>query len=135
MSHTVSKWRGLSYEPVRGLADRLVARWLRSQRKNIRRTFWERGHVDLAQQLEQLKQNPRQAALEKNRRFQEIMNEYIARVSSQAAPVSEGRSVDVLPAESSDAALLHRARPDTEGSVPAVADEARDSGSEPVIEE
>ena len=135
MSETDSKWRGLSYEPVRGLADRLVARWLRSQRKSIRRTLWERGHVDLAQQLEQLKQNPRQGALEKNRHFQEIMNEYISRVSSQTAPVPEGRGVDVLPAESSDATLLHGTRPDTEGSVPAVADEARDSGSEPVIEE
>ena len=135
MTDSAQRWGGFKYEPVRGLADRLVARWLRSQRKNIRRTLWERGHVDLAQQLEQLKQNPRQGALEKNRRFQEIMNEYVSRVSSQTAPAPEGRSVDVLPAESSDAPLLHRARSDTEGGVPAVADEERDSRSEPVIEE
>ena len=83
-------WPGFRYAPVRGLRDRLLARWLRTQRKNLRRVFAERGHVDLLADLEKLKRNPRRSFLQKNRVFQRIMNEYIARVTPRTSAAAVG---------------------------------------------
>jgi hypothetical protein len=83
-------WAGLKYEPVRSLVDKQVARFLRAQRKNMRRFFLERGHLDLYAQLEELRRQPNRNFRQKNESFQRILNEHIARTSpppaSEAAP-------------------------------------------------
>lgn len=72
-------WAGFGYRPVRGLVDRHIARFLRTQRKNMRRFFAERGHLDLFSQLDELRKNSRADFRRKNEIFQRILNEHIAR--------------------------------------------------------
>lgn len=126
-------WSGLGYEPVPGLTNRIIARWLRSQRKNIRRMLEERGFVDLLGQMEELRRNPRMNFMQKNQRYQVIMNEYIARVSpptGQAAPALESvaRVVDLRdePERQPDQPVEVRVgiSSDAAGSVQPVADES-----------
>jgi hypothetical protein len=90
--------------PVRDLANRYISRFLRAQRKNLRRTFAERGQLDLLAQLEELKRNPRLDFMEKNKRFQRIINEYLARtapapVPEAAHPAVVGNGAVELPAD------------------------------------
>jgi hypothetical protein len=79
-----TRWPGFKYEQVPGLANRLIARYLRYQRKNMIRFFTERGLVDLAERMRQIK-NSRQGMMAKNRMFQEVLNEYARQVSPQLA--------------------------------------------------
>jgi hypothetical protein len=72
-------WAGFKYQPIPALVNRHVARFLRTQRKNIRRFFAERGHVDLYGQLEELRKNPKLDFRAKNRIFQRVLNEHIKR--------------------------------------------------------
>jgi hypothetical protein len=70
-----ARWPGFKYEQVPGLANRLIARYLRTQRKNMRRFFEERGLFALADRMRQIR-NSRQGTIAKNRYFQEVLNEY-----------------------------------------------------------
>jgi hypothetical protein len=81
-------WAGFKYQPVPGLMNRHIARFLRRERKRMRRNFLERGFVDLYLQLEEIRRDSTQGFMQKNRRFQRVMNEYIASVSKHAAPAN-----------------------------------------------
>jgi hypothetical protein len=144
-------WAGLGYEQVPGLANRIIARYLRGQRKNMERFFRERGLVESAERMRQIRLS-RQGMMAKNRMFQEVLSTYAqqavnvagtdgdgttnARATTQAVPEAsdlEGaRSPDVvLSAEAAVDAEPAGVGTDAGSSVPVVAVE--DSG--PVIEE
>jgi hypothetical protein len=74
-------WAGLQYEPVRGLVERQIARYLRTQRRNMRRFFREKGYLDLAARLDEIRRDPTRNFMRKNRAFQEVLNEYMDRAS------------------------------------------------------
>jgi hypothetical protein len=127
-------WAGLGYEQVRGLANRIIARYLRGQRRNMERFFQERGLLESAERMRQIRLS-RQGMLAKNRMFQEVLGEYArgatATASAEADSVEGSRSADmVLPAEAAVPESVGSGS-DAGGSVPVVAVE--DSG--PVIEE
>lgn len=82
-------WSGFKYEPVRGLIDRKISRFLRAQRKNMRRIFQERGHLDLFAQMDELRKDSTKNFQQKNTTFQRIMNEHIARSVPDAAAATE----------------------------------------------
>src|ERR1700733_12044052 len=68
-------WSEFNYVQVPGLANRFIARYLRTQRKNMRRFFQERGLYTLLDRMNQIR-NSRQGMLAKNRMFQEVLNSY-----------------------------------------------------------
>ena len=68
-------WASFGYEPVGAIVNRLLARYLRAQRKNMRRFFQERGMYVLADRMNQIRKS-RQGMLAKNRMFQEVLNDY-----------------------------------------------------------
>lgn len=72
-----SPWVSLGYEPVGPIINKLIARYLRTQRKNMRRFFQERGLYTLADRMDQIRKS-RQGMLEKNRMFQKVLNDYSA---------------------------------------------------------
>lgn len=72
-----ARWPGMGYEPVLGLANRHISRYLRTQRKNMRRLFEERGLWVLADRMHQIRRS-RQGMLAKNRMFQKVLDEYAA---------------------------------------------------------
>jgi len=76
-------WSGFKYEPVRGLRDRLISRYLRSQRKNMRRFFTERGLLEFTDRMDRIRKS-RQGMMAKNQMFQEVLNAYAARTAPQA---------------------------------------------------
>jgi hypothetical protein len=80
----------MGYEPVGAVVNKLVARYLRTQRKNMLRLFQERGLYKLADQMRQIRKSNR-TMLEKNRRFQGVLNEYAA--LTQPAMVADNTSV------------------------------------------
>jgi hypothetical protein len=87
-------WPGFKYVPVRGLMDRHISRWLRTQRKNMRGFFASQGLTDLVLRMDAIKRS-NAGMMEKNRRFQEILNEYSRRATPQPAaqtadPQAEG---------------------------------------------
>src|SRR5271155_2578785 len=65
----------MGYQPVGAVMNKLIARYLRTQRKNMRRFFAERGLYVLLDRMNQIR-NSRQGMLAKNRYFQECLNEY-----------------------------------------------------------
>jgi hypothetical protein len=71
----VKPWSEFGYEPVGAITNRLIARYLRTQRKNMRRFFEERGFYVLAERMKQIRKS-RQGMLAKNRMFQEVLNDY-----------------------------------------------------------
>jgi hypothetical protein len=75
MTEQVKPWSEFKYEPVGAITMKLIARYLRTQRKNMRRVFEERGLYALADRMKQIR-NSRQGMLAKNRYFQEVLNEY-----------------------------------------------------------
>jgi hypothetical protein len=75
MAEQVKRWAGFGYEPVGAITNRLIARYLRTQRKNMLRFFQERGLYTLVDRMNQIR-NSRQDMLAKNRMFQEVLNEY-----------------------------------------------------------
>jgi hypothetical protein len=75
MNEQQTRWPSFGYVPVPGLANRLISRYLRTQRKNMLRFFQERGLYALADRMKQIR-NSRQGMLAKNRYFQEVLNEY-----------------------------------------------------------
>jgi hypothetical protein len=93
MTETQVRWPGFGYQPVPGLANRLIARYLRTQRKSMLRLFQERGMFKLVERMKQIR-NSRQGMLAKNRYFQQVLNEYseTARPSLQPSPAIAGES-------------------------------------------
>jgi hypothetical protein len=90
-----SRWPGFKYEPVRGLMGRHISRYLRIQRKNMRRFFTERGMFDLAERLNVIRKDSAMGMLETNRKFQEILNEYSQRTAPQStAKTDDQQSAD-----------------------------------------
>src|SRR6266853_1203440 len=90
-------WVGFGYAPVRGLVDRKIARFLRTQRKNMRRFFQERGHLDLYAQLDSLRKDPTRTFMQKNTTFQRILNEHIARTVPAADAAPSAAAVEASP--------------------------------------
>jgi hypothetical protein len=80
MTDQPKRWAEFGYEPVRGLANRHISRYLRTQRKNMRRFFQERGLYTLLDRMNQIR-NSRQGMLAKNLMFQKVLNDY-AKLSS-----------------------------------------------------
>jgi hypothetical protein len=68
-------WPGFGYVQVPGLANRHISRYLRTQRKNMRRFFQERGLFALADRMNQIRKS-KQGMMAKNRYFQEVLNDY-----------------------------------------------------------
>jgi hypothetical protein len=85
-------WEGFGYEAVGAITNKLIARYLRAQRKNMRRFFEERGLFIFADRMKQIR-NSRQGMLEKNRMFQKVLNDYAALSAPQ---VSESVPGNVL---------------------------------------
>jgi hypothetical protein len=85
----------MGYEPVGPIVNRLLARYLRTQRKNMRRFFQERGLFTLADRMDQIR-NSRQGMLAKNRYFQEVLNDY-AKLSSPPVVSSDVPGVPGVP--------------------------------------
>jgi hypothetical protein len=77
VTEPLTPFASMGYQQVPGLANRLIARYLRTQRKNMRRLFQERGLYKLAERMNQIR-NSRQGMLAKKRYFQQVLNEYAA---------------------------------------------------------
>ena len=88
MTEPQKRWAEFGYEPVRGLTNRLISRYLRTQRKNMRRFFEERGLFTFADRMNQIRKS-RQGMLEKNRMFQQVLNSY--------AKLSQPTTVESIP--------------------------------------
>ena len=129
-------WEKLGYVPVRGLQDRIIARYLRGQRKNMERFFRERGLLDSAERMRQIRLS-RQGMMAKNAMFQKVLDDYAKLITpvqpaTGEAPVptveaayteTEGsRVVDVPPSGDPVAVSGTDVRSDAGESVPEVAD-------------
>jgi hypothetical protein len=95
-----ARWPGFKYEPVGAIANRLLVRYLRTQRKNMRRFFEERGMYALADRMNQIRKS-RQNMMAKNRMFQKVLNDY-AKLTAPAtvasvpgAPLQSAQNGDV----------------------------------------
>lgn len=75
MSEQAKRWAEFKYEPVGPIVNKLLARYLRTQRKNMLRFFQERGLFDLAERMNNIRKT-NQGMLAKNRRFQGVLNDY-----------------------------------------------------------
>lgn len=91
MTEAQTLWPTFGYIQVLGLANRLLSRYLRTQRKNMRRFFEERGLYAFADRMKQIRKS-RQGMLAKNRYFQEVLNDY-SRLSNPTASESVSGSV------------------------------------------
>jgi hypothetical protein len=87
MTEQQAFWPGFQYQPVRGLTDKLIARYLRTQRKNMRRFFQERGLFVLADRMNQIR-NSRQGMMAKNLMFQKVLDAY-AKLTTPATAVTQ----------------------------------------------
>jgi hypothetical protein len=79
------RWPGFGYEQVPGLANRHISRYLRTQRKNMRRFFQERGLYAFALRMDSIRKS-NQTMLEKNRRFQKVLDAYAALATQAESP-------------------------------------------------
>jgi hypothetical protein len=75
MNEQRKPWSEFKYEPVGHVVHKLLARYLRTQRKNMLRFFQERGLYTLADRMNQIRKS-RQPMLAKNRMFQDVLNQY-----------------------------------------------------------
>jgi hypothetical protein len=75
MNEQRTPFASMGYQPVGAITTRLIARYLRTQRKNMKRFFEERGLFTLADRMKQIRKS-RQGMLAKNRMFQEVLNDY-----------------------------------------------------------
>jgi hypothetical protein len=140
------RWPGFKYEPVPGLIDRHISRYLRASRRNMMRFFHERRLADLEERMRQIR-NSRQGMMAKNQMFQKVLNEYAQLVSPTVQPApgetapaaapeaahteGEGAAGVVVPDEGAAVPVRGDGEVPT-GSVPAVASE---DGPGLVIEE
>lgn len=83
MATSGTAWPGLKYKPITAVVDRVVNRYLRTQRKNMRRFFAERGLFDQLEQLERIRKS-RQGPMAKNRMFREVLDNYAKLVNPAA---------------------------------------------------
>jgi hypothetical protein len=139
MNEPSKNWPGFKYEPVPGLSERHVARFLRTQRKNMRRVFAAKGAMDLAAQLDALRRDPTRDGTQKNQAFQRILNEHITRATPQPAakaddPQAEGHAGLGLHVPGTTGQPDQGAGTDTGGGVLGLA-ERDQPATEPVIEE
>jgi hypothetical protein len=72
-------------KPVGPIVDRILARYLRTQRKNMRRFFQERGLHQFALRMDNIRKS-NQTMLEKNRRFQKVLDAYAALATQAESP-------------------------------------------------
>jgi hypothetical protein len=86
---TQKPWAGFGYEPVGAITMKLIGRYLRTQRKNMKRFFEERGMFALADRMNQIR-NSRQGMMAKNRMFQGVLNEYAALTAQKVSPRAPG---------------------------------------------
>jgi len=75
MTEQQKPFADLGYEPVSTIVNRLLARYLRAQRKNMHRFFEDRGLFTLANRMKQIRKS-RQDMLAKNLMFQKVLNDY-----------------------------------------------------------
>src|SRR5271168_1004087 len=92
MNEQQKPFASMGYEPVGAITNRLIARYLRTQRKNMRRFFAERGLFDLADRMNQIRKS-QQGMLAKNRRFQLVLNDY----AKLTTPTVRERGVEGVP--------------------------------------
>ncbi len=92
-----ARWPGFGYQQVPGLANRLISRYLRTQRKNMKRFFEERGLYTLAERMNQIR-NSRQGMLAKNRMFQGVLSEYQQLVTPTVTKSVPGSVLQSAPA-------------------------------------
>jgi hypothetical protein len=100
MAEQVKPWSEFKYEPVGAIVNKLLGRYLRTQRKNMLRFFQERGLYTLAERMKQIR-NSRQDMLAKNRMFQEVLNEY-SKLANPTAVASVPGSVLQPPPAAAD---------------------------------
>ena len=112
MNEPTPKWAGFKYEMVPGLANRFIARYLRGQRKNMERFFTQRGLLDSAERMRQIRLS-RQGMMAKNAMFQKVLDDY-ARMVRQPEP----EAVQAVPL----------------GEAPAAGSEATDQPSVPTLD-
>jgi len=96
MSEQAKRWPSFGYEPVGPIVNKLLARYLRTQRKNMRRFFQERGLFALADRMNQIRRS-RQGMLAKNRYFQQVLNEYAALSTPQVSESVPGNVLQQAP--------------------------------------
>jgi hypothetical protein len=141
-------WSGLGYEQVPGLANRIISRYLRGQRKNMERFFQERGMLESAERCRQIRLS-RQGMIAKNQMFREVLDAYARQVLSPGAStetISETAHLETIPdtdvgVQATDGGRLEGhgdgvgaggVRPDAGGGISEVASASVD---EPVIAE
>jgi len=101
---TTTPFASMGYQPVGPIVNRLLARYLRTQRKNMRRFFQERGFYVLAERMNQIRKS-RQGMLAKNRMFQQVLNEYsklVTPATVASVPGSAIRPSPVIAGETED---------------------------------
>lgn len=126
-SKPIPKWAGLGYEQVPGLANRIIARYLRGQRRNMERFFTDRGLYDSAERMRQIRLS-RQGMLAKNRMFQEVLGEYAQRATPPA--VAGNEATDQQGAGTAGVDVPH-AEPDLRDAGQPAADPVRSDGEVP----
>src|ERR1700728_4070829 len=93
MTEQTTPFASMGYQQVPGLANRLIARYLRTQRKNMRRLFQERGLHKFVDRMNQIR-NSRQGMRAKTGYSQQVLNEYLGLAGSHSHPrpltVAEG---------------------------------------------
>jgi hypothetical protein len=102
MTETQKPFESMGYQPVGAIVNRLLARYLRTQRKNMRRFFQERGFYMLAERMNQIRKS-RQGMLAKNRYFQEVLNSY-AKLTTPSVPGTVPGSVLQSPPNTDESA-------------------------------
>lgn len=134
------KWAGLGYEQVPGLANRIIARYLRGQRRNMERFFTERGLYESADRMRQIRLS-RQGMMAKNKMFQEVLNEYATRATPRPADEAnhqqgEGSRAVEVPVDVEAMGNIHAdgSRPGSDAAA-GVSGLANPADAGPVIEE
>jgi hypothetical protein len=107
MTEAQTRWPTFGYVQVPGLANRLISRYLRTQRKNMLRFFQERGLYALADRMKQIR-NSRQGMLAKNRYFQEVLNEYSKLANPTAVQSVPGSVLQPAPIISGDTETINQ---------------------------
>ena len=97
MTEQTQRWPSFNYQPVDAIVNRVLTRWLRTQRKNMKRFFEARGQLALAERMRQIR-NSRQGMLAKNRMFQQVLNDYSKLVNPTVAPTVPGAVLQPAPA-------------------------------------
>lgn len=94
MNEPQARWPSFGYQPVHGLQMRLIARYLRTQRKNMRRFFEERGLYQFAERMSRIRKSNADM-MTKNRRFQQVLNDYAKLTTVQAPGPVPGAPADI----------------------------------------